>query len=181
MAPFFLMLKPHSNIFLVGLMAVGKSTVGKYLAKELKLEFYDSDRTIEQFAGADISWIFDVEGETGFRDREAQVIDELTQKRGIVLATGGGVILREENRRHLAARGIVVYLVSPLNRLVERTHGDKRRPLLRDSNAIDVFQKLQNERGPLYREISDHEFSAEQRSPRTLARSIAAALMKQEA
>ena len=167
----------NTNIFLVGLMAVGKSTVGKYLAKELMLEFYDSDRVIEEGAGAAISWIFDKEGEPGFRNREAEVIDVLTRKRGIVLATGGGVVLREENRRNLANRGTVIYLVSSLNHLVERTQRSTARPLLRDGNALDVFEKLEVERGPLYREIADLEYNAEHTSPKLLARSIARALI----
>ena len=170
------MIKPNTNIFLIGLMAVGKSTIGKYLAKELKLEFYDSDRVIEKFCGADISWIFDVEGESGFRERESQVIDELTRKRGIVLATGGGVVLGEENRRHLVARGTVVYLVSSLERLVERAQRNQQRPLLKDKDAIKVFQKLHSERAHLYSDICDFEFNAEQKSPKVLAHTIASTI-----
>ncbi len=161
-------------------MAVGKSTVGKYLAKELMLEFYDSDRVIEERAGAAISWIFDKEGESGFRKREASAIDMLTKKRGIVLATGGGVVLKEDNRRNLVTRGTVIYLVSSLNHLVERTHRSTTRPLLRDGNALDVFEKLQLERGPLYREIADLEYNAEHTSPKVLARTIARALISDQ-
>ena len=102
MAPRFFMSK--QNIYLVGLMAVGKSTVGRTLAGRLDYDFYDSDHVIEERAGADISWIFDVEGEAGFRERETAVLDELTRLEGIVLATGGGAVLRAENRRMLAAR-----------------------------------------------------------------------------
>ena len=106
-------------------MAVGKTTVGRLLSDELGLPFFDTDRVVEEKAGADIAWIFDKEGEAGFRDRECQAVDELTQRDGVVLATGGGVVLREENRRNLAARGIVVFLDSPIERLVERTRRDK--------------------------------------------------------
>ena len=161
-------------------MAVGKSTVGRYLARELMLEFHDSDRVIEESAGAAISWIFDKEGESGFRKREAVVIDSLTQKRGIVLATGGGVVLKEENRRHLVTRGTVIYLVSSLNHLVERTQRSSTRPLLRHGNPMEVFEKLQLERGPLYREVADFEFNAEHIAPRALARDIAQALTENE-
>ena len=110
----------HQSIYLVGLMAVGKSTVGKLLAERLNRPFFDSDKEIERKAGAEISWIFDVEGEEGFRDREEQVIYELTKVPGVVVATGGGAVLREENRQMLTARGCVVHLDSPLERLLER-------------------------------------------------------------
>jgi len=161
-------------------MAVGKSTVGRYLAKELMLDFYDSDRVIEESAGAAISWIFDKEGESGFRKREVEAIDSLTNKRGIVLATGGGAVLREENRRHLVTRGTVIYLVSSLQHLVERTQRSSTRPLLQDGNAMDIFEKLQLERGPLYKEVSDFEYNAEHTTPRVLARNIARALVSNE-
>ena len=120
----------QKNIYLVGLMAVGKSTVGRLLAEALHLPFYDTDEEIEARAGAEVAWIFDVEGEEGFRDREEQVIDELTQLDGAVLATGGGAIKREANRRHLAGRGIVIHLDCTLKRLLVRTRKDKKRPLL---------------------------------------------------
>ena len=126
MAPFVVMVTKNHNVFLIGLMAVGKTTVGRLLSDELGLPFFDTDRVVEEKAGADIAWIFDKEGEAGFRDRECQAVDELTQRDGVVLATGGGVVLREENRRNLATRGIVVFLDSPIERLVERTRRDKR-------------------------------------------------------
>src|SRR5262249_24487281 len=116
-APFVVMDVKNHNVFLVGLMAVGKSTVGRLLSEELSLPFFDTDRVVEERAGADIAWIFDVEGEAGFREREHLAIDELTRRDGVVLATGGGVVLREDNRRNLAARGLVVYLDSPIDKL----------------------------------------------------------------
>ena len=170
------MLSTKNNIFLVGLMAVGKSTVGKYLAEELGLEFLDTDREIEHRAGVDIAWIFELEGEDGFRDREVLMVDELTARSGIVLATGGGVVLREENRKHLAARGSVVYLKSSVDQLVERTEKDKRRPLLQQTNVREVLERLERERAPLYREIADFQFDSGGGSPRTLARQIAETL-----
>jgi len=160
------------NIFLVGLMAVGKSTVGRSLAQRLGYDFYDSDHVIEARAGADVSWIFDVEGEEGFRERETAVLAELTQLDGIVLATGGGAVLRAENRRMLAARGCVIHLDSPLERLLERTEKDKKRPLLSKGEPVETLSRLQQERGPLYSEIADFRFVTDRQSPKTLVRSI---------
>ena len=160
------------NIILVGLMAVGKSTVGRLLAQSLGFVFYDSDQVIEERAGAPISWIFDVEGEVGFRDREEHVLDDLTQQQGIVLATGGGAVLRPSNRKVLAKRGIVVHLDSPLDRLVQRTRRDRKRPLLQQGNPRATLARLQNEREHLYREIADYRFVTDRQGPRALARQI---------
>lgn len=160
------------SIYFVGLMAVGKSTVGRLLADSLGLQFFDTDHVIEERAGAPVAWIFDVEGEPGFRDREQHVIDELTQADGIVLATGGGAVLRAENRRVLSARGCVVHLDSPLERLVERTQKDKKRPLLRDGDSRATFRRLLNERLPLYEDIADYRFVTDHQGPKALARQI---------
>ena len=132
----------EQNVFLIGLMAVGKSTVGRRLASTLDRQFVDSDDEIERRAGAAISWIFDVEGEEGFRDREQQVIDDLSQRQGIVLATGGGAVLREINRQRLSQRGVVVHLHSPLKRLLARTKNDRNRPLLQTANPKKVLKIL---------------------------------------
>lgn len=164
------------NIYLVGLMAVGKSTVGKLLADEVRLPFIDSDHEIELRAGAEISWIFDVEGEEGFRNREAQVIDDLTKKDGIVLATGGGAVLREDNRAHLASRGVVIHLDCPLHRLLARTRRDRKRPLLAGGDRETVLKKLLCERSPLYAEIADYRFVSDKQSPRDLVGQIVAKL-----
>ena len=134
------------NIFLIGMMAVGKSTVGRRLAIELGLDFFDTDRLVEERAGADIAWIFDVEGEDGFRDREQKVVDEFSQREGIVLATGGGVILRAINREHLASRGTVVHMSASLDRLVERTRNEESRPLLRGGDIEGKLRELLDER-----------------------------------
>ena len=160
------------NIFLIGLMAVGKSTVGRQLAHSLKMPFFDADQEIENRAGAEISWIFDVEGESGFRDREAAVIEELTQQNGIVLATGGGAILRAENRQRLAERGLVIYLDSPIEKLIARTRRDTKRPLLQSGNPAKTLRELQRKRGPLYAEIADHRVVTAQRSPTAVTRKI---------
>ncbi len=164
--------KQH-NVFLVGLMAVGKTTVGRYLAAELGLEFIDADQVIEERAGADVAWIFDVEGEAGFRERETQVIDELTARSGIVLATGGGAVLNAGNRTRLAERGMVVFLETPIDRLVDRTKHDRKRPLLRGGNARATLERLLRERGPLYQSIADYRFCGDRRSAKALATEIA--------
>lgn len=164
------------NIVLIGLMAVGKSTVGRVLANDLGMEFFDSDHEIEARAGAPVSWIFDVEGEAGFRERERNVIDELLQHEGIVLATGGGAVMHPCSRRLLAARGIVIHLESPLRRLVERTRRDRKRPLLQGGDAGQVLERLQRERAPLYREIADYSFVTDRQGPKVLAREIEARL-----
>ncbi len=135
-------------------MGAGKSTLGRHLAQLLGRPFYDSDRVIEEKTGADIPWIFDMEGEAGFRRREREVIDELTALPGIVLATGGGSILHEDNRRHLRQRGLVVYLWTPVEVQVARTRHDRNRPLLRTENPQARLRELLEGRDPLYRETA---------------------------
>ena len=147
----------QNNIFLIGLMGTGKTTVGRQLSRKLNMAFYDSDRVVEQQTGADIPLIFEKEGESGFRKREAAVIDELTQKKNIILATGGGAVLDAENRNHLINRGTVFYLKSNLKTLLERTSKDKNRPLLHaDESAEIILQRLLDQRGPLYEESADY-------------------------
>ncbi len=144
------------NIFLIGPMGTGKTTIGRHLARKLKMNFYDSDRVIETETGADIPLIFEKEGEAGFRRREQNIIDRLTQQSGIILATGGGAILKKENRRHLKNRGNVFYLRSNLKTLVERTSKDKNRPLLHtDEPTEDILGRLLEERDPLYYKTAD--------------------------
>jgi shikimate kinase len=162
----------QQNIYVVGLMAVGKSTVGRMLAEVLDMPFFDSDHEIEVRAGAEVSWIFDVEGEEGFRLREEHVIEELTQLDGVVLATGGGVVKRETNRNHLARRGIVLHIDCPMNRLLARTAKDKKRPLLNGDNREKVLRQLMEERGPLYQEIADYRFVSDEPSPKQLVAMI---------
>ncbi len=160
------------NIILVGLMAVGKSTVGRLLAQALGMEFCDSDQVIESRAGAPVGWIFDVEGERGFRERERHVLEELSARSGVVLATGGGAVLDPCNRAMLSSRGIVIHLDSPLERLVERTRRDRKRPLLQWGDAAETLARLQRDREPLYREIADYRFVTDRQGPKTLAREI---------
>ncbi|MCW8090930.1 shikimate kinase AroK [Alteromonas sp. ASW11-130] len=160
------------NIFLVGPMGAGKSTIGRHLADELHLEFFDSDQEIERRTGADIAWIFDLEGEDGFRKREENIINDLTDKQGIVLATGGGSVVSKAVRNRLSARGIVVYLQTTIDKQVARTQRDKRRPLLQNGNAEQVLRDLAGERNPLYEEIADYIVETDDQSARAVANQI---------
>ena len=148
------MIHPGS-FFLVGPMGAGKSTIGRQLARALGLEFIDSDREIEIRTGVDIPLIFELEGETGFRRREHQVIELLTARKGIVLATGGGAVLDPENRKCLAARGKVIYLQTSVEQQLQRTAHDRSRPLLQTENPRQTLEALMATRDPLYREIAD--------------------------
>ncbi|MFT7234904.1 MAG: shikimate kinase [Methylophagaceae bacterium] len=153
-----------SNIFLVGPMGAGKSTVGKQLAKALGRDFYDTDKEIERRTGVSISWIFEMEGEAGFRLREQKVVDELSSLKNIVLATGGGVVLSEDNRRALRSRGYVVYLSASTDQLLRRTKKDKNRPLLQTENPKETVMKLMVERAPLYQDVADIELRTGEQS-----------------
>jgi shikimate kinase len=143
-----------SNIFLVGVMGAGKTTVGRLLAKKLGRRFLDSDHEIEARCGVSIPVIFEMEGESGFRKRESQVIDELTQQTDLVLATGGGAVLAPENRQHLHERGFVIYLRANPHELWMRTRNDKGRPLLNNQDPKGTLEKLYEVRDPLYRETA---------------------------
>jgi shikimate kinase len=145
----------NSNIFLIGLMGAGKSTVGKLIARKLERRFIDSDHVIEERCGVKIPTIFEMEGEKGFRKREAQLINELTQEKKIVLATGGGAILLPENRKALAERGTVIYLHANPLELWHRTKGGEGRPLLQNGDSKTILENLYAMRDPLYREIAD--------------------------
>jgi len=143
------------SFFLVGPMGAGKSTIGRQLARCLKLKFVDSDRTIEIRTGVDIPLIFELEGEPGFRKRERKVIEELTAEPGIVLATGGGAVMDKLNRQHMASRGCVIYLHTSVEQQLQRTAHDRNRPLLQTANPKQKLQELTEVRDPLYREIAD--------------------------
>ncbi|BCO17512.1 shikimate kinase AroK [Alteromonas sp. McT4-15] len=160
------------NIFLVGPMGAGKSTIGRHLADELHLDFFDSDQEIERRTGADIAWIFDLEGEDGFRKREENVINDLTDKQGIVLATGGGSIVTKAVRNRLSARGIVVYLQTTIDKQVARTQRDKRRPLLQNEDPEKVLRDLAEMRNPLYEEVADYVVDTDDQSARAVANQI---------
>lgn len=153
-------------------MGAGKSTIGRLLAKELRLPFKDSDKEIEQRTGADIPWIFDVEGEQGFREREQAMIAELCELDGVVIATGGGVVLRPENRQALRNGGRVVYLHASVEQQLERTSRDRNRPLLRNAEPGKVLRNLMEIRDPLYREIADVIIETDERPPRLVVQEI---------
>lgn len=160
------------NIYIVGPMGAGKSTIGRQIAQQLHLEFVDSDAEIERRTGAEIAWVFDVEGEDGFRKREADVISDLTEQQGVVLATGGGSIITKEVRNKLSARGLVVYLETTIDKQLARTQRDKRRPLLRSENPRQVLEDLAQERNPLYEEIADLTVRTDDQSAKLVAKEI---------
>ncbi len=162
----------HNVIFLVGPMGAGKSTIGRLLSKELNLPFKDSDQEIEERCGADIPWIFDVEGESGFRKRESAVLQSLSEFGPMVLATGGGAVLAEENRRVMAACGTVVYLQASIEQQLQRTSKDRKRPLLQTDDPRDVLTQLMATREPLYSQVSDIVVSTERTSPRGVVQEI---------
>lgn len=150
-------------------MGAGKSTIGRLLASEMKLDFRDTDREIEERSGVDIPWIFDKEGEAGFRQRETAILDDLSQFDNLLLATGGGIVLKPENRKILASRGRVVYLKTTVDEQVRRTGRDTKRPLLNNDNPRAVLEALMQQRDPLYREIADYIIDTDGRSPREVA------------
>lgn len=161
------------NIFLIGPMGAGKSTIGRELADRLHLEFFDSDQEIERRTGADIAWVFDLEGEEGFRKREEGVIEDLSEKQGIVLATGGGSVISDRVRNRLSARGIVVYLETTIDKQVARTQRDRRRPLLQTSEKPrTVLENLAVERNPFYEEIADVIIKTDDQSAKVVAHKI---------
>ena len=160
------------RVVLVGPMGAGKSTIGRMLAKELGYRFMDSDRIIEERCGANIPWIFDVEGEDGFRQRETAMLSELASDPQTVLATGGGAVMREENHSHLKRDAVVVYLKASLEQQVERTRKDKNRPLLQNDNPEAVLRRLFALRDPLYTELADIVMFTDRKSPRLVVRQL---------
>lgn len=160
------------RIFLVGLMGAGKSTIGRLLAREFGLDFVDSDHEIEARNGVTVATIFEVEGESGFRARERKVIDELTRRDGIVLATGGGVVIDPENRRDLAARGFVIYLHARPESLFVRLRNDRSRPLLQNADPRGRLIQLYRQRDPWYREVADLTVETGRQSAGKLVREI---------
>lgn len=169
-------MKADDNIVLVGMMGAGKTTVGRLLARRLKRAFYDSDEEIERRCGVRIPVIFDIEGEPGFRAREAQVIAELCALERVVLATGGGVVLAEENRRRLGAGGTVVYLHARPGNLWHRVRHDRNRPLLATPDPQKTLEDLYAKRDPLYREVADLVLDTGRQSAQSLAKELLARL-----
>lgn len=167
------------NVFLVGMMGSGKTTVGRHLATLLRFEFEDTDAIVEARSGADIGWIFDVEGEAGFRDREQRAIAEATKRRRLVLATGGGAVLRAENRCLLRQRGVVVHLDAAADVLLDRLGRDRRRPLLQGENVAERIAALRAERQPLYQAAAHFAVVADGRPARQVASDILDQLPRQ--
>ena len=167
----------NDNIFFVGLMGAGKTTIGKMLAKKLKKTFYDTDQEIEKKLGVKVSVIFDLEGEEGFRKRETQMIDELTRKKNIILATGGGVVLSAENRALLKERGKVIYLNAKPQHLAKRMAYDKDRPLLQQGNMLDTLNQLYKDRHPLYLNVASFIVETGQQKTQTIIHKIEALLI----
>jgi len=170
----------QENIFLIGPMGAGKSSVGKYLAHQLKMDFFDTDEEIEKRTGVDIGWIFDVEGEQGFLKREEAIVMELAKRSNIILATGGGTILSKESREILRHHGIVIYLDVSLRYQDSRTINESRRPLLRVQDRQAVLEKLKTEREELYEEIADFRVLTDKRNVRAVADEIMHWLQKKE-
>jgi len=153
-------------------MGAGKTSVGKQLAKALKRDFLDSDKEIEDRTGVNIPTIFDIEGEAGFRSREQQIIDELTQYDNLVLATGGGAVLNKDNQKALQSRGIVFYLSASIDQLFQRTHRDRNRPLLQTDNPKQKITELIEIRDPIYRAVADFVIDTDGQSVRTVVDNI---------
>jgi shikimate kinase len=165
-------MRGRGNLYLVGMMGAGKTTIGRLIARRLKLRFVDCDHEIERRCGVKVPLIFEIEGEPGFRAREAQVLAELTMLEGIVLATGGGAVLAEENRRRLATRGTVVYLCARPEDLYERVRQDRNRPLLATADPLERLRELYAERDPLYRALADLVIDTGRQSVQALARGL---------
>ena len=160
------------RVVLVGPMGAGKSTIGRLLAKELGYRFLDSDRVIEERCGANIPWIFDVEGEAGFRQRETAMLDEMTAETDVVLATGGGAVMRQENHPLLRKNAVVVYLKTSIEQQVERTRKDRNRPLLQNDDPEGVLRQLFAIRDPLYTQLADIVMYTDRKSPRLVVRQL---------
>jgi len=166
------MVPKKQNIFLIGPMGSGKTAVGRYLARLLRFSFYDSDVDVEKRTGVDIPYIFEKEGEAGFRLRESESVDRLTRMTAIVLATGGGAVISPENRRWLSERGTVVYLLTSIEQQLQRTRHGRHRPLLNDTDPEIRLRQLMEQRAALYEEIADITVSTDNRRAQVVAQEI---------
>ena len=164
------------NVFLVGPMGSGKTTIGRLVARSLGLEFFDCDSELERRTGATVNLIFDIEGEAGFRDRETRMLAELARRDGVLVATGGGAVLRPENRELLRTHGLVVYLETRVEQQIRRLSRDTSRPLLKAPDRRRRLQKLADERDPLYREVADLTVPSRSQSVRQMAQLVTEAI-----
>jgi len=170
-------MKSPKKVFLIGPMGAGKTTIGRHLATVLSLPFIDTDHEIEERCGADIPWIFDVEGEEGFRLREHKVLHDICESAPAVIATGGGIIMRGDNRALLKEHGVAVYLHATVNQQLSRTGKDRSRPLLNKGDPKAVLTDLMTMRDPLYKEVAKVVFPTDNKNPRSTAGDIAKAVM----
>lgn len=166
-----------SNVYLIGPMGSGKTTIGRRVAGKLGMEFYDCDHELESRTGASISLIFDVEGESGFRERESRILKELAARENVLVSTGGGAVLREENRRLLKRTGIVVYLQTSVSQQLSRLHRDKSRPLLQSGDREKKLTDLAAARNPIYEGLADLVFPSQNRSPAATAEQLSRAIL----
>ena len=173
------MSKTAQNVFLIGPMGSGKTTIGKQVAKLLKLDFYDCDHELEHQTGASINLIFDLEGETGFRVRESRLLEQLTANKGVLISTGGGVVYKEENRSLLRTRGFVVYLKTSIENQLKRLSQDKSRPLLQAEDRVQRLLDLARVRNPLYEATADLIFSTRNQSVHNTAKELCLAIKQQ--
>ena len=157
------MIKPFTNVYLIGPMGSGKTTIGQRLANRLGLDFLDSDHELEEQTGASVSLIFDLEGEEGFRQRETAMLKKLASRKNTLIATGGGAVTRSENRRLIRSSGLVIYLKTPVSQQIRRLSRDRSRPLLQSGNRKEKLARLAEERNPLYEELADIVFPAQSR------------------
>lgn len=172
------MSKVCQNVFLIGPMGSGKTTIGKHLAKKLGLDFYDCDHELERLTGASVNLIFDLEGEEGFRMREKCLLEELTAKNGVLIATGGGVVCNEDNRKMLCSRGFVVYLKTGVEEQLKRLSKDKTRPLLQAEDRAQRLKNLARVRNPLYDATADLVFTARRSSVQATAKTLATTILE---
>jgi shikimate kinase len=166
-------MKRAGNLYLVGMMGAGKTTIGRLLARRLKLRFIDCDHEIERRCGVKVPLIFEIEGEPGFRARESQVLSELTALEGVVLATGGGAVLAEDNRRRLSMQGTVIYLCAKPEDLYDRVRQDRNRPLLATPDPLARLHEIYVQRDPLYRGVADVVVDTGRQTVQALARTLA--------
>ena len=171
--------KLDRNIFLIGPMGSGKTTIGKQLSKKFGLEFYDCDHDLERLSGASVNLFFDLEGEVGFRLREKKVLESLTARTGVLIATGGGTVCNEENRQLLKSRGFVVYLKTTVENQLKRLSQDKSRPLLQATDREKRLRKLAEVRNPLYDEAADLVFSTRNSSVYVTAKALSNEILRQ--